>query len=200
MTIAEQSIKEQSIKDNSNVGPITQESTVGSVVKQYPEVIDTLLGFGVHCVGCHVAEWEPLGDGLRGHGMGDEQVDMSIAKLNEVIENHKSEKTTGENFTFTGLALGKIKQVLEKENKQGLRIKVEAGGCAGHSYGFSLTDGPKEDEKEMIEAGVKVFINAFTLEKMKGSAIDYVDGLQGAGFKVTNPNAKETCGCGTSFG
>ena len=179
---------------------ITEETTIGDVVRQYPDVVDTLLSFGVHCVGCHVSEWESLGDGLRGHGMEEQEVQESIATLNKVVEAHKSEKKQGDHFTFTGLALQKIKEVLQKEQKAGLRIKVEHGGCAGFSYGFSLTNEPKDDEQTIVEAGVKVFVSPFSLEKMKASTIDYVDGLQGAGFKVSNPNAKRSCGCGNSFG
>ncbi|HLC91108.1 MAG TPA: iron-sulfur cluster assembly accessory protein [Candidatus Nanoarchaeia archaeon] len=198
MVMAKQVSKTVQLKEVEQA--ITEETTIGDVVKNYPEVVDTLLSFGVHCVGCHVSEWEALGDGLRGHGMEEEEVQSAIATLNKVVEEHKSESKQGNNFTFTGLALQKIKEVLKKEKKAGLRIKVEHGGCAGFSYGFSLTSTPKEDEQVVEEAGVKVFVSPFSLEKMKGSTIDYVDGLQGAGFKVSNPNAKRSCGCGNSFG
>ncbi len=179
---------------------ITKDMTISSVVQQHPEVVDTLMGFGVHCVGCSVSEWETLEQGFSGHGMADDEITNAVAKLNEVVDNHKTGQKEGEHLSFTELAITKIKDLCQKNNKKALRVTVEAGGCAGFSYGFSLTDKQRESDETYQEHGVTVFIEKQALEMMEGSVIDYVDALQGAGFKVSNPMAKKHCGCGTSFG
>jgi iron-sulfur cluster assembly protein len=98
-------------------------------------------------------------------------------------------------------AANKIKELVATENHQGkgFRVLVAPGGCSGMSYDFSLEKEPKENEKTLDKKGVKVFINDESSKLLSGAEIDYVDSLQGAGFKVNNPNAKSTCGCGDSF-
>ena len=81
---------------------------------------------------------------------------------------------------------------------KGLRIFVESGGCAGLQYGMNL-DEPKEGDEIIEREGVKVIIDAESAGYLHGSTIDYTDGLSGAGFKINNPNAVRSCGCGTSF-
>jgi iron-sulfur cluster assembly protein len=83
------------------------------------------------------------------------------------------------------------------ENK-GLRIYVETGGCSGMSYAMEISP-RKEGDEEFAWHGVKLFVQDRGLVYLAGSVIDYKDGLTGAGFRITNPNAKQTCGCGKSF-
>jgi iron-sulfur cluster assembly accessory protein len=81
-----------------------------------------------------------------------------------------------------------------------LRISVEGGGCSGFSYKFDLVGAGAEADDFVIEkAGAKVLIDPVSLEYMAGSEIDFVDDLIGASFKIQNPNATSSCGCGTSF-
>lgn len=81
---------------------------------------------------------------------------------------------------------------------KGLRIFVEQGGCAGMQYGMKLDDSAAGDE--VVErGGVRVMVDAASAQFLDGSTIDYTDGLSGAGFKINNPNARRSCGCGTSF-
>ena len=80
-----------------------------------------------------------------------------------------------------------------------LRISVEGGGCSGFSYKFDLTGSPEPGDFVIEKAGAKVFIDPVSLEYMAGSEIDFVDDLMGASFKIQNPNATSSCGCGTSF-
>jgi iron-sulfur cluster assembly accessory protein len=89
--------------------------------------------------------------------------------------------------------------VLEKgEPGKGLRIFVESGGCAGMQYGMSLDDVQAGDE--IIEKDtVKVFVDPQSLQYLDGSTVDYSDDLAGAGFRIHNPKAVRSCGCGTSF-
>ena len=73
---------------------ITKDTTIGDVVDNYPEVVDTLTELGVHCVGCHVAHYESIEMGFKSHGMSDEKIDEAVKKLNEVIEKHKKLSST----------------------------------------------------------------------------------------------------------
>jgi iron-sulfur cluster assembly accessory protein len=80
-----------------------------------------------------------------------------------------------------------------------LRVSVEGGGCSGFQYKFDLVAGPAEDDLVIEKAGARVLIDPVSLGLLNGSEIDFVDDLMGAAFRVNNPNATASCGCGTSF-
>lgn len=80
-----------------------------------------------------------------------------------------------------------------------LRLSVSGGGCSGFSYGFSLDADSTADDKVFEFHGVKLVIDDMSLDLIGGSEIDYVDDLMASSFRITNPNASSTCGCGTSF-
>ncbi|MFZ0853987.1 MAG: iron-sulfur cluster assembly accessory protein [Hyphomicrobiaceae bacterium] len=80
-----------------------------------------------------------------------------------------------------------------------LRISVEGGGCSGFQYKFDLVGASEADDVIIERAGARVLIDRVSLEYMAGSEIDFVDDLIGSSFKVINPNATASCGCGTSF-
>ena len=104
--------------------------------------------------------------------------------------------------TLTEKAANKVKQLLEKENKQdyGLRVGVIPGGCSSYMYEIGFEKEAKENDIVIEEKGVKIFISPESIAFMKGSTVDYIDALQNAGFKINNPNVKTTCGCGHSVG
>ena len=103
--------------------------------------------------------------------------------------------------TLTDSAIIKIKSMMEKENKQGygLRFGVVTGGCAGLSYEMSFQKKSYENDQICEQGGLEVFINQESAPFIRGIHIDYVDTLKESGFKYHNPNAKSSCGCGTSF-
>ena len=80
-----------------------------------------------------------------------------------------------------------------------LRLAVDGGGCAGFTYKFELADAPDSDDTVAETAGVKLVVDPVSLDLVRGSAVDFVEDLGGAAFKVTNPNAASGCGCGSSF-
>ncbi|MHB1205852.1 MAG: iron-sulfur cluster insertion protein ErpA [Rhodospirillaceae bacterium] len=80
-----------------------------------------------------------------------------------------------------------------------LRLAVSGGGCSGFSYGFSLDNAVTGDDRVYEFFGAKLVIDDVSLDLLKGSQIDYVDDLMAASFRISNPNATSTCGCGTSF-
>jgi iron-sulfur cluster assembly protein len=103
-------------------------------------------------------------------------------------------------ITLTPGAIAKVKAILaEHEDETGLRIAVVGGGCSGFQYQMTLDRKPREDDKIMEVEGLKVFVDPQSLVYLNGTKVDYVDGLNGSGFKFDNPNAKASCGCGESF-
>jgi iron-sulfur cluster assembly accessory protein len=104
--------------------------------------------------------------------------------------------------TLTDLAASKVAELLAQEDTTdlALRVAVRPGGCSGFSYEmFFDADVAEDDVVREFGQGVKVVVDAASADLLKGSTLDYSDGLQGAGFHVTNPNASRTCGCGSSF-
>jgi iron-sulfur cluster assembly protein len=101
---------------------------------------------------------------------------------------------------LTETAASKIKELLAAQPDQGqaLRVAVRGGGCSGFQYALAL-DSPKEEDHVFEEQGVSVIVDKTSMQFVFGSEVDFVDGLQGAGFQVNNPNVVAACGCGSSF-
>jgi iron-sulfur cluster assembly accessory protein len=102
---------------------------------------------------------------------------------------------------ITPMAATKVNEIRDAEGIEGqmaLRLRVVGGGCAGFSYDLYF-DEPAEVDRQIEIQGVKVVVDEMSLMYLVGTEIDYVEGLQGAGFKFNNPNVKTTCGCGSSF-
>jgi len=102
---------------------------------------------------------------------------------------------------LTPRALAKVKEILAQQNPQpmGLRVAVVGGGCSGFSYQMNFENESNGIDKIFEFDGLKVLIDPASLMYLNGTRIDYVETLQGAGFKFENPNVKTTCGCGSSF-
>jgi iron-sulfur cluster assembly accessory protein len=105
------------------------------------------------------------------------------------------------NITVSDAAVARIAKILAGEpGKDALRISVEGGGCSGFSYKYELVKGGREKDDLVIERdGATVLIDAISLPYMAGSRVDFVDDLMGQAFRIENPNAVASCGCGTSF-
>lgn len=102
---------------------------------------------------------------------------------------------------ITSSAVSELSRMLEAEQAtsgSGLRISVEKGGCAGWQYAMRITN-PNSEDHIFTEDGVSLIVDNDSLSYLDGSTIDYVDALNDAGFRVLNPNATRSCGCGTSF-
>jgi len=195
---------------------ITKDMTIGDVVGKYPQIIDTLASFGIHCVGCHASPYESLEDGFASHGMSNDEIETVVSTLNKVLDiklkeeeshesspSHEHSASSNEKVIITDNAASKIKDIMQKENKTdgyGLRIEVVPGGCAGFSYDMTFDNQKKEDAEVIEKNGLKVFVDSQSMVFLKGAKVDYVESLHGAGFKIDNPNATKSCGCGNSFG
>jgi iron-sulfur cluster assembly protein len=106
----------------------------------------------------------------------------------------------GHLVTLTSAAVEKVSSLLAAKNDDqlALRIYIKSGGCSGFSYGMAL-DHAKENDKVFEQDGVKIIIDEMSGQYLEGAKVDYVDSMMGAGFKIENPNAVSTCGCGSSF-
>jgi iron-sulfur cluster assembly accessory protein len=103
--------------------------------------------------------------------------------------------------SLTPNAVSKVKEIMAQQNPTpaGLRVGVVGGGCSGFSYSMSFENSPGMMDKVFDMEGLKVFVDATSVMYLDGCRVDYVETLEGAGFKFENPNVKSTCGCGSSF-
>ncbi|MDX2065588.1 MAG: iron-sulfur cluster insertion protein ErpA [Fimbriimonadaceae bacterium] len=105
-------------------------------------------------------------------------------------------------ITLSERAAKELVDLMESQGKQdvALRVWVAGGGCSGLQYGMALDDNaPEEDDKVFESNSVKLYVDSLSLTYMEGSTVDYVDDVLGGGFKIENPNATGSCGCGSSF-
>ena len=116
-------------------------------------------------------------------------------------ENVPSTETETPLVTLSDAAVAKLTELTREEADPnvGLRVYVYSGGCSGYRYGMMLEDQPAEEDIKVESKGINVYVDPQSTQLLKGSEIDYVDTLMGAGFTVNNPNAVSGCGCGSSF-
>ena len=108
--------------------------------------------------------------------------------------------TTTPLLTVTERAATKIKQLLaEEDDVSVLRVAIQGGGCSGFQYGLGFDRGAQEGDHEFECEGITVVVDPFSAPYLQGATIDFVNGLQESGFKIDNPNASGSCGCGHSF-
>jgi iron-sulfur cluster assembly accessory protein len=103
-------------------------------------------------------------------------------------------------ITLTNAALTKIKEILADEPESSkLRTFVQGGGCSGMSYGFTIDTEQNEDDFVVEGSQNLVLVDSMSVQYLQNAVIDYVDDLMGSSFRIDNPNAETTCGCGSSF-
>lgn len=104
-------------------------------------------------------------------------------------------------LNFTEAAANKVKGLIEEEKNDNLKLRVfvSGGGCSGFQYGFTFDEDINDGDTTVEKNGVKLLIDPMSFQYLVGADIDYTEGLEGAQFVIRNPNAKTTCGCGSSF-
>jgi iron-sulfur cluster assembly accessory protein len=104
-------------------------------------------------------------------------------------------------LTFTAKAVEMVQNAIAQENLEGygIRVGVVGGGCSGFQYSMDFENEPKDGDVVYEQDGLRYFVDPMSAMYLQGVTVDYIQGLQGAGFKFVNPNAKNTCGCGSSF-
>jgi len=101
---------------------------------------------------------------------------------------------------LTPSAAARVAAIATRQGKPAiLRLAIDGGGCAGFQYKFELADAPESDDIVATRDGVSLVVDPMSLDLVRGGAVDYVESLGGAAFRVTNPNAASGCGCGSSF-
>jgi iron-sulfur cluster insertion protein len=106
-----------------------------------------------------------------------------------------------EPLQFSDAAAHKVRELIVEENNPNLKLRVyiSGGGCSGFQYGFTFDETKAEDDLAVDKDGVTLVVDPLSLQYLMGAEIDYTENLQGARFVIRNPNAKTTCGCGSSF-
>jgi len=106
-----------------------------------------------------------------------------------------------ETIKFTDSAAAKVSELIAEEGNDDLKLRVyvSGGGCSGFQYGFTFDEESNEDDTLIEKNGVKVLIDATSIDYLRGAEIDYKEDVSGSQFVIRNPNATTTCGCGSSF-
>lgn len=104
-------------------------------------------------------------------------------------------------LVFTDSAANKVKELIDEEGNDALKLRVfvTGGGCSGFQYGFTFEDEVNEDDTVMEKNGVALLVDPMSFQYLVGAEIDYQENLEGSQFVIRNPNAESTCGCGSSF-
>lgn len=182
---------------------VNAEMTIGEAVMRYPVAAQVMLSYGLHCVGCHVSGVETIRQGAMGHGMMDEdEVEELVKEMNDAIAEAEGTKGSSGPLTITKKAADKIAEFAKEEDKQEglfLRVKVIPGGCSGFSYDLDFDHEPADKDTVVKAGSIDVRVDPDSIDLLDGAVIDYIDGLNGSGFKIDNPNAQSSCGCGKSF-
>lgn len=186
---------------------VSKDMVIGDVLKKYPDVAVIMLEHGLHCVGCHANVFDTIEAGCKVHGLDDETVESLVTEINKFITEEatevKKEAPTGPaNVFISEGAANKVKDLQKKDKMDGfgLRVAVSPGGCSGFVYQMNFEKTAEKTDVVLEDKGVKLFIDPDSLNMLRGAEIDYVDNLNESGFKINNPNAKQNCGCGKSFG
>jgi iron-sulfur cluster insertion protein len=104
-------------------------------------------------------------------------------------------------LAFTPAAAGEVRQLIDEEGNDALKLRVyiQGGGCSGFQYGFEFDEQQGEDDLAVQTDGVTLLVDPLSLQYLMGTEVDYTESLHGSQFVIRNPNAKTTCGCGSSF-
>ncbi|MBI2546172.1 iron-sulfur cluster assembly accessory protein [Candidatus Woesearchaeota archaeon] len=177
---------------------VTKEMTVGEVIRKYPSTMEVLQGYGVPTIGCHIPYDETIEGSLKAQDFSEANIQEALDKMNQSVAEWPE---TVEGIFLTKKAADKIVELASKQSKPGygIRIKVVPGGCAGFKYGFAFENQTRGPDEIVEQHGVKLYLDTESFSFMKGAKIDFVESIQGAGFKVSNPNTTGSCGCGQSF-
>lgn len=179
---------------------IHRQMTIEEILGMFPykaqRLSQEITNAGLHCVGCHAAVWETLEAGMYSHGKTDAQINELVDRLNALLE----EEIDTTSVRLTPRAAKKFLEILSEENKQGwgMRFAEEMAGCNGFEYVLDFSEKSDANDEIFLSHGIEIHIKKPMLQRLLGCEIDYVEGLRGSGFKISNPNARSSCSCGSS--
>ena len=163
---------------------INEEMLIGEVIAKHPEVADVMLSYGLHCVGCHVGVHESIKEGSLAHNMSEKKIEELIKEMNETIEDIKNKK-----ISMSDLAVKKFKELLKEDKKEGYGLKLTIiKENSLENYDLDFAEKPLANDEVIEEKGLKIFIDKELLKKVKGTRINYVEGMMGLGFRIFTPN------------
>ena len=184
---------------------IHHQMTIEEILSLFPfkaqRLSQEITNAGLHCVGCHAATWETLEGGMLGHGKTQEEITRLVSRLNALLKE-KEEEVDKSGIHITPKGAQKFLEFLREEGKEGwsLRFGDRMSGCSGFEYILDYSEKATSDDVVFQSSGLEIHVDKTSAKRLLGCVIDYVDGLKGAGFKISNPNAKSACGCGSSHG
>jgi iron-sulfur cluster assembly protein len=179
---------------------ISKEMTIEEIFAYFPhksqKLAQEMTNRGLHCVGCGAAVWETLEAGMLSHGFSPEDVEEMVMRLNEIL----TEKTDVTTISLTERAADKYRQILKEEGKEGwgLRFGDKAAGCSGFEYVLNYSQQASDEDEVFLSQGIEIHVRKTDVSRLIGSEIDFVEGLNSSGFKISNPKAKGSCACGKS--
>lgn len=187
-------------EDKTQKKVISRTMTIEEILSLFPHKAQRLsheiTKAGLHCVGCHAATWETLEAGMMGHGMDDAAINRLVEALNKLL----GEESDPDTIAVTPRAAKKFLEILAESDKQGwgMRFDDKLAGCSGFEYILDFSEKPEEDDEIFVSQGIEIHVKKTKRTRLLGSEIDYIDALQDSGFKISNPKAKSSCGCGSS--
>lgn len=179
---------------------INRQMTIEEILGMFPnkaqKLAQEITNAGLHCIGCHAAVWETLEAGMMTHGKNEDQIDELTRRLNALL----AEKVDDQTISITPKGAAKFLEILAEEGKHGwgMRFSEELAGCNGFEYVLDYSEKADEHDEIFESNGIEIHVKKAMVPRLLGSEIDYVEGLRGAGFKISNPNVRSSCGCGTS--
>ena len=187
-------------KQSMQVKEITPDMTIENILGMFPnkaqKLSQEITNAGLNCIGCHAAVWETLEAGMMKHGKNNEQVHELVRRLNVLL----NEQADVETIAITERGAAKFLEILKDEGKQGwgMRFSEELAGCNGYEFILDFSEKADEEDEIFDSNNVEIHVKKAMVSRLLGSEIDYVEGLRGAGFKISNPNVSSACGCGSS--
>lgn len=181
---------------------ITKEMTIEDILHSFPgksqKMVQEMSKEGLQCAGCCAASWETLEAGMLGHGKSEKEIEDLLKRLNAIAEENIDDTTV----SLTEKAASKFKEIAAGQGKPtiSLRFGDRPAGCSGFEYVLEFSESPTEEDEIFHSQGIEIHINKKQLPRLLGCMIDFADGLNESGFKIINPNAKSSCGCGSSHG
>ena len=179
---------------------IEKSMTIGEIFETFPmhaqKIANQLQKIGLNCVGCGASTHETLEAGMILHEQDMQAIDTLVVTLNDIIKQEVDSTT----INLTKTAAEKFLSICIAEGKEGSYLKFfdKLGGCNGYEYQLDFTMDKSDDEEIYEHHGVKVLVERKAISRLIGCEIDYLDGLNASGFKISNPNAKSSCSCGNS--
>ena len=179
---------------------IKRDMTIGTLFETHPmhaqKLANKMQEIGLNCVGCGASTHETLEAGMYLHGMDDIAIEALLEDLNKILES----KVDGSTINLTKRAAEKFLSICKAEGKEGSYLKFfdKLGGCSGYEYVLDFTTNKQETDTIFHRHGVDVLVDKASLSRLIGCEIDFLDGLNASGFKISNPNAKSSCACGNS--